>query len=108
MGAAGGRLQADGTADRSFEVRLRAQWALETGGRDLDAVTVEVRAKNVCHALAERMVDPLWMVDVDAEAFLAGELEREHFHAGQRALDLARDLSLELSLPLVLSRCHCV
>ena len=48
------------------------------------------------------------MVDVDAEAFLAGELEREHLHAGQRALDLARDLSLELSLPLVLSRCHCV
>ena len=66
---------------RALEVRPRAQRPLEAGRRDLDGVVVEVRPQNMRHALAERVVDPLRMVDVDAEALLARELEREHFDA---------------------------
>ena len=76
-------------AERSFESRRG----------DLDAVAVEVGSQQARHALTERMVDALGVVDEDAKALLAGQLEREHVDAGQRALDQARDLALERLSP---------
>ena len=49
-------------------------------------------------ALAERVVDPVRVVDVDAEPARRDELERQHLDAGQRALDRRSDLALECLL----------
>jgi hypothetical protein len=46
------------------------------------------------------------MVDVDAEALLARELEREHVDTRDRRLDGLRDLPVELLLSVVLTRRH--
>ncbi len=83
-----------------------AKRAFESGRGDLDAVAVEVGAQHGRDALAERMVDTLGVVDEDGEALLAGEFEREHVDAGQRALDQARDLALECLLRLLLLTRH--
>src|SRR5581483_1823961 len=72
------RLDAGVPADDALEVRARAERPVETGGRHLDRVVVEVRSQDVGDALAQRVVDSLRMVDVDAEPLLAGELQREH------------------------------
>src|SRR6185369_2375714 len=62
--------------DRALEVRARPQRPVEPRRRHLDAVVVEVAAQHVRDPLAERVVDTLRMVDVDAEALLPGELQR--------------------------------
>ena len=49
---------------------------------------------------------PCGMVDVDAEALLAGELEREHLDPGQSRLDRPCDVTLQLSLLDVCCRGH--
>src|SRR3712207_9450463 len=54
-----GRADGDAAADDVLEVRALAQRPLQTGGRDVDRVPVEVAAQHVRDALAERMVDPL-------------------------------------------------
>ena len=56
------------------------------GRRDLDRVVVEVRPQHVGDALAERVIDALGVVDVDAEALLAGDLDGEHLAPGSDAL----------------------
>jgi len=43
------------------------------------------------------MVDPTRVVDVHAEAGRAHELDREHLHLREAALDRARDLALQCS-----------
>src|SRR4029078_484723 len=72
----------------------------------LDAVRVEVAAEHVGHALAERMVDALRMVDVDAEPLLARELQREHLDPAQGRFDRPSDLALQLSFLLLRCRRH--
>src|SRR5689334_20346892 len=94
-------LDAHRLADGPLEMRPRAQGRLRPGRRDLDAVPVEIAAKDVRHALAECVVDALGVVDEDAEALLPVQLEGEHVDAGQCALDKARDVALERPLPLV-------
>ena len=95
-------LQPHRLADRALEVRALAQRPFDARRGDLDRVVVEVRPQQHRDALAERVVDAFGMVDVDAEALLARDLEREHLGAGQRRLHEAADLALQLSLPLVL------
>src|SRR6266568_4558807 len=52
------------------------------------------------------MIDALCVIDVDGEALLAAQFEREHVDAGQRTLDQARDLALERPLRLLLLTRH--
>ena len=94
-------LDTHASADGALEVLARAQRPLEARRGDLDAVGVEVGPQHVGDALAERMVDALRVVDVDAEALLAGQLEREHLDAGQGALDQPSDVALQRLLLLV-------
>src|SRR5512133_3023926 len=79
-------------ADRVAEMLGGPQRSLETGRRHFDAVVAEVVTQHVRHALAERVVDALRMVDEDGEPLRAGQLDREHLRARKRALDLPRDL----------------
>ena len=92
-----GDLVADGVA----EVAGRAQRALDARRRDVDRVAVEVAAEQLGDARAERVVDALRMVDVDAEARRRRQLDREHLDARQGSLDPAGDVPLELSLGVV-------
>src|SRR5205823_3068945 len=64
--------------DRIPEVRRRAERPLDPRRRDVDRVAVEIAPKQVGDALAERMVHPGRMVDIDGEPFRAGELDGEH------------------------------
>src|SRR5579884_3180582 len=96
-------------ADRAREVLARAQRPLDAGRRHLDRVAVEVGTQHVRDALAERVVDAAGLVDVDAEALLARELEGKHLDPGQRGRDRAGNLAVQLSLLVVLAsgtRCH--
>src|SRR5581483_8989287 len=104
---AGLGLDAHRAPDHPFEVRPRPERAVEARRGDVDRVLVEVRPQDVRHALAERMVDTLRVVDVHAEPLLAVQLEREHLHPGKRGLDGPRDVALELAFLLVLRSCHC-
>src|SRR5204862_6813041 len=102
LGAAGLGLHSYRLADGTCEVVAGAERPVRSRRRDLDAVVDEVAPQDVRDAFAEGGVDALSVVDEDAEALLAGQLEREHVHAGQRARDQARDLALERSLLFVL------
>ena len=83
-------------ADGPLEVRARAQRPVEARRRHLDGVLLEVGPENVRDPRAERVVDPLRVVDVDAEPLLAGQLQREHLDARESRFDLLRDLSVQL------------
>ena len=67
-------------------MRAPAERALDTGGRDVDGVLVQVVPKDVGDALAEPVVDPLRMVDEDGEVVGACELDGQHLDAGQAGL----------------------
>src|SRR5439155_25688605 len=91
----------DLASDYSLEVRLASQRRLRAGRRDVDRIAVEVVAQDVCHALAEGMIDALRVVDEDREAFRPGELEREDLDSGQAALYARGDLAVEAPLLVV-------
>ena len=97
----GGVLSLHLAADGTLEMRARAQRPVEARRGDLDRVLVEVGPEDVRDPRAERVVDPLRVVDVDAEALLAGQLERQHLDARKSRLDLLRDLSVQLFLLVV-------
>ena len=59
-------------------MRLRAERTLEPRGRHLDAVLVEVGAQRLGDAFAQRVVDTLRVVDVDAEPRRGEQLDREN------------------------------
>ncbi len=69
----------DAAADRVGEVLVRAQRALEPGRGDLDRVLAEVvRGRTLTgDALTELVVDPVRVVDEDAEARRRDELDGE-------------------------------
>ena len=92
-----GRLQAHLAADGALEVRARAQRPVEPRRGDLDRVRLEIRLQNVGHARAERVVDAAGMVDVDAEALLAGDLEREHLDARKSLRNLCETCGTAVS-----------
>ena len=96
-----GGAQGDLAADRALEVRAPPKRRLGAGRGDVDRVLVEVAAQRVRHALAERVVDALRMVDEDGEALRAGELDGQHLDSGQAALDPRGDLAVEAPLLVV-------
>ena len=93
-------LGADGHAppDGVREVRRLAERPLEARRRDLDRVTVEIPPQDVRHPLAERVIHPAGVVDVDAEALRGRELDREHLDPRQACLDYLGHLALERPL----------
>src|SRR5438552_13422474 len=88
-------------ADDVSEVRRLAQRPSEPRRGDIDRVAVEIAAEEPGHTLAERMVDPLRVVDEDGEAVPAGELDCEHLHAWKISLDRLPDLSRQRLLLLM-------
>src|SRR5438270_883715 len=93
-------LGADGHAppDGVGEVRRLAERPLEARRRDVDRVTVEIPSEDVRHPLAERVIHPAGVVDVDAEALRGRELDREHLDPRQACLDYLGHLALERPL----------
>src|SRR4029079_17498057 len=100
------RAQRHPPPDRRTEVRGLAERALEPRRGDLDRVPVEVAAEDVRHALAERVVDPGGMVDVDRHALRPRELDREHLDAGEPGLDRLPHLAKKGSFPVMDAGCH--
>src|SRR5262249_12471451 len=100
------RLQLHLTADGALEVLARAQGPLRARRGDLDRVAVEVWAEHRRDPLAERVVDAARLVDVDAEALLAGELEGQDLDPRNGARDGAGNLAVQLSLLVVRTRHH--
>src|SRR5919204_4020144 len=98
------RAERDAAADRVGEMAGLAERPLEARRGDVDRVAVEVTPQEVRHALAERVVDPGRMVDVDAEPLWRHELDGQHLDARQAGLDLLGHLALErlLGSPYVL------
>src|SRR3954447_23483662 len=78
-----------------------AQRPLEARRRNGHGVGAQVVAENVRDLLAERVVDAAVAVDVDRETLGTSQLDREHVDARQGLRDLAADLALQGSLPLV-------
>ena len=72
-----------------------AQRPLRPGRRDVDRVVGAIGVEDARHALAERVVDAVGMVDVDAEPARREELDREHLDAGHARLDRGCDLVLQ-------------
>src|SRR5438876_6016312 len=89
------RPDGDPAADRSSEVRRLAEWPLEARRGDVDRVAVEVSPQEGRHPLAERVIDPGRMVDVDAEPLRRHELDGQHLDARQAGFDLLGHLALE-------------
>ena len=86
--------------DRAGRRRSRKCAGLRSGrSRPGDETSIvysrAVVAQQVGDALAERVVDARRVVDVDAEAARASELDGEHLDARQSALDCGRDLALQ-------------
>src|SRR5436190_3668617 len=96
-----GRAQRDRAADDAREVLRLAQRTGGAGRGDVDRVLAQVLAQQVGDAGAQRVVDALGMIDVDAEARRRHQLERDHLDARQVVLDPRRDLALQLPLSLV-------
>src|ERR687888_1418887 len=98
------RAEGDAAADGVGEVGGLAERPLEARRGDVDRVAVEVPPQEVRDALAERVVDPGRMVDVDAEPLRRHELDGQHLDARQAGLDLLGHLALErlLGSPYVL------
>src|SRR5262245_41039225 len=91
----------DGASHRTGEVIARAQGPLEAGRGHLERIAVEIAPQRVRHALAERVVDPTRVVDVDAEPLGPHELDGEHVDVGHPALDGLCDLAMKLSFLFV-------
>src|SRR5262249_15703138 len=100
------RLQLHLTADGALEVLARAQGPLRARRGDLDRVAVEVGAEHRRDPLAERVVDTAGLVDVDAEALLARQLEPQDLAPRHRARDRAGTLAVQPSLLVVRTRHH--
>src|ERR671933_418709 len=98
------RSERDAAAYGVGEVGGLAERPLEARRGDVDRVAVEVAPQEVRHPLAERMVDPARMVDVDAEPLRRHELDGQHLDARQDGLDLLGHPALErlLGSPYVL------
>src|SRR5439155_4477638 len=87
------------------EVLWPADRTLEARRRDVYRVLAQVVTQHVGDTLAKGVVDALGVVDVDGEPLRSREFHREHFGAGDRALDLVRDLPRQL-LFLVVRGCQ--
>src|SRR5205085_1575325 len=98
------RAQRDPAADGVGEVGGLAERPLHARRGDVDRVAVEVTPQDARDPLAECMVDPARMVDVDAEPLRRHELDGQHLDARQAGLDLLGHLALErlLGSPYVL------
>jgi hypothetical protein len=92
------RLHTHLPSDCTREVLACAERPLDPRRGDLDRVAVEIRAEDTRHLFAERMVDPTGGVDVDAEALLARQLERQNLDARQRGRNGAGNLAIQLFL----------
>src|SRR2546423_11659282 len=84
----GAGLESDVATDDAPEVLGRAERAGEARRRHLDGVLPEVVAQDVSGPLAERVVDPLGVVDVDRESIRSRELDGQDFGTRYRALHL--------------------
>src|ERR687888_418439 len=98
------RAEGDAAADGVGEVGGLAERPLQARRGDVDRVAVEVAPQEIRHQLAERVVDPGRMVDVDAEPLRRHELDGQHLDPGQAGFDLLGHLALEclLGSPYVL------
>jgi pimeloyl-ACP methyl ester carboxylesterase len=97
-GDLGGRPDGDAAPDEALEVSGLAKRALDTRRRDVDGVFPPIVVELAGNALAESVVHPFGMVDVDAEALGTEQLNGEHLGARDPLLDSPGELLLELPL----------
>src|SRR5207248_5682997 len=91
-----GGLQPHTAPDSAGEMLSLAQRPFEPGRGHVDRVFAPVVVDLARDAFAERVVDALGVVDIDAEAIRSEQLDGEHLGARHVLLDSAGQLLLEL------------
>src|SRR5438552_14196252 len=88
------------------EMLARAQRPLNARRGDFDRIAVEIRPQHRGDPLAERVVNAAGLVDVDAEALLARQLEGQDLDARHCSRNGAGNLAVQLSLLVVRTGRH--